>query len=127
MIESETLTGKRVLLVDDQSEVRMTIRLLLELEGHHVTEAADGQEALALYDSGEFDIVITDYLMPGMRGDELACHIKQADPAQPILMVTGSGNICSHAQNPVEAVLNKPFSLSEMRQALACFACSVPA
>jgi CheY-like chemotaxis protein len=80
--------GKSILLVDDDPAVRASIKLLLSIDRHTVTEAADGHEALQLFTGSRYDLVIIDYRMPGMLGDELARNIKNLSPAQPILMVT---------------------------------------
>ncbi len=113
------LLRKRILLVDDQRPVRDAINLLLGLDGHTVVGAATGAEALALFKPGHFDLVITDFEMPQMRGDELATRIKQVSPSQPILMITAYSERLADADNPVDAVLNKPFQLEDLRRAMA--------
>jgi len=80
--------GKNILLVDDDPGVRASIKLLLNIYRHTVTEAANGHEALQLFTGSRYDFVIIDYRMPGMLGDELARNIKNLAPTQPILMVT---------------------------------------
>lgn len=112
-------SGKRILLADDQPEVRETVRLLLGLDGHCVSEAANGQEALSLFAPHRFDLVITDYAMPVMRGDELATSIKHVSPSQPILMITGSADLFGGCAAPVDAYLQKPFGCEELRRAVA--------
>jgi len=113
------LLRKRILLVDDQRPVRDAINLLLGLDGHTVVGAASGAEALALFMPGHFDLVITDFEMPQMRGNELAARIKQVSPSQPILMITAYAERLGDAGNPVDAVLNKPFQLEDLRRAMA--------
>jgi CheY-like chemotaxis protein len=110
---------KRILLADDQQSVREAISLLLSLEEHEVTEAADGAEALELFMRGQFDLVITDFEMPNMKGDELAVRIKRVSPSQPILMITAYPEQLGDAHNPVDAMLNKPFQLQDLRQIMA--------
>jgi CheY-like chemotaxis protein len=92
--------------------------MILELDGHHVTEAPNGAEALSSFRMGEFDLVITDLEMPVMDGSELATSLKLSAPALPILMVTGSGRARRNAENPVDSVLGKPFTVSELRSAV---------
>src|ERR1035438_6733094 len=77
---------KRILLVDDQPSVREAISLLLSLDEHTVIEAGDGVEALNVFGREQFDLVITDFEMPNMKGNELARRIKQLSPAQPIVI-----------------------------------------
>ncbi len=115
----EKILRKRILLADDQEEVRETIKLLLSLDEHIVTEACHGRQALDLYAPGRFDLVITDYAMPVMRGDELADNIKRAVPNQPILMITGSAEKFGGIDPKVDFLLHKPFAFEELRQALA--------
>jgi CheY-like chemotaxis protein len=112
------IIGKNVLLADDQLDVRESIRMLLKVDGHTVTEASDGAEALDWFKRSRFDLVITDFLMPKMKGNELATRIKQQAPAQPILMVTAHGERLGDSKNPVDAILYKPFTFGELRQAI---------
>jgi CheY-like chemotaxis protein len=114
---------KRILLADDQPEVRETIKLLLGLDEHTVAEACDGREALSLFEPGKFDLVITDYVMPVMKGDELATNIKQMAPAQPILMITGSAENFGGVKVAVDGLLNKPFGFEDLRHAIAELVC----
>ena len=110
---------KRILLADDQPEVRETVKLLLGMDEHSVAEAANGREALALFAPDRFDLVITDYAMPVMRGDELASNIKLVAPSQPILMITGSSELYGGCAPPVDGCLRKPFGFEDLRRAIA--------
>ena len=118
-MEPAIVVRKRILLADDQPEVRETVKLLLGMDGHTVSEAANGREALNLFEPNLFDLVITDYAMPVMRGDELATNIKHVAPSQPILMITGSSELYGGCAAPVDACLHKPFGFQELRQAIA--------
>ena len=91
---------KRILLADDQPSVREAIHLLLNLDKHTVIEAANGAEAIALFKGDHFDLVITDFEMPNMKGSELAEKIKQLSPAQPILMITAYAERLGDSANP---------------------------
>ena len=106
-------------MVDDQPSVRGTIRLMLEIDDHIVTEANNGAEALDLFTPGQFDLVTTDFAMPVMKGNELAVRIKQLAPMQPILMITGYAEELGDADNPVDSILKKPFTLESLRGAVA--------
>jgi len=108
-------------------EVRETIKMLLDLDAHHVTEAGNGKEAIEQFKLGHFDLVMTDYAMPGMRGDELAAQLKQLAPAQPILMVTGSAPESGARSYQVDGTLRKPFLLNDLRQAVVHVLNAVPA
>jgi two-component system cell cycle response regulator CpdR len=110
--------GRRILIVDDEAPLRACLRMMLELEGHQVTEASNGAEALNLFNIGEFHLVITDFEMPVMQGNKLAVAIKLLAPSLPILMVTGSGMAGRDARNPVDALLTKPFTATGLRSAI---------
>ena len=108
----------RILLVDDQQSVREAISLLLSLDNHTVIEAGDGAQALEIFRRDQFDLVITDFEMPNMKGNELATRIKQLSPAQPILMITAYAERVGDSNNPVDVLLNKPFQLQDLRRAM---------
>ena len=118
-MERERVFGKRILLVDDQQGVREAIRFLLMVDQHVVTEAPNGKEALEVFAPGRFDLVITDYAMPVMAGNELAQKIKQLAPTQPILMITAYSEDLGKSENPVDVVLNKPFAFADLRRGIA--------
>lgn len=119
--------GRRILLVDDEEPLRACVRLMLELDGHHVTEATNGAEALDLFNMGVFDLVITDFEMPRMKGNELALAIKILAPALPILMITACERARREPENPVDALMNKPFTVIELHDALEKLLSSRPA
>ena len=119
MKAERVVTGRKILVVDDDADARNALKMLLSIDGHKVVEAASGQEACWLFTPGEFDLVITDYAMPGMKGDELARTFKCIAPSQPIIMITAFvGNLVSQ-HNPVEAILGKPFTLADLRLVLS--------
>jgi diguanylate cyclase (GGDEF)-like protein len=79
----------RILAVDDQRYFRELLEGLLTEEGYEVITAASGQEALRILDQSHFDIILTDLVMPGMDGNELVHRVKERDPEQDIVVVTG--------------------------------------
>jgi CheY-like chemotaxis protein len=127
MTEPDKVLGKRILLADDQQEVREMTKLMLDMDEHIVTEAGNGREALDLFAPGRFDLVITDYYMPLMKGDELARNIKRLAPAEPILMITGSAEEDGGIRASVDAFINKPFGLQDLRQVMAQLLSPIPA
>lgn len=113
---------KRVLVVDDERDICEAIGMLLSFDGFDVVIAANGVEALNLYGAGHFDLVITDYNMPAMKGDALAAAIKFRNPAQPIIMVTAFVEQLTQTETPlpgVDALLSKPFKLDQLRATVA--------
>jgi len=105
---------KRILLVDDEGLVRTAVRLVLGQSGYRVVEANNGAEALGLFAQGHFDLVMTDYEMPFLKGNELAARIRRLAPRQPILMITGFGHRAG-AENPVDMVMSKPLDFNRLR------------
>ena len=118
MVEQK-VTKKRVLLAEDENQVREAIRLLLTVDEHRVTVARDGKEALSIYKPGEFDLVITDFVMPRMQGDELTTEIKKLAPNQPVLMISAYTREANLTNTPADALLSKPFSFADLRAAIA--------
>jgi len=120
-------TGRQrhILVVDDESFVRQSVHILLQGDGYVVHEAKSGAEALALFEPDKFDMVFTDYLMPEMRGDQLAAAIKQRSPHQPVVMITAFLEKFQSADSPpggVDSIICKPFALDTLRSALARYA-----
>lgn len=111
-------TTRRILLVDDDADVRSTLKLLLNMEHHAVTEARDGQEALEAFTSEKFDLVITDYVMPKLYGDQLALEIKKQAPSLPVIMITANADLLPNPVPAVDLVLPKPFQIKELRDAI---------
>jgi len=118
-METDSVSRKRVLLVDDESGVRVAVKLLLEaLFDYQITEASNGREAVEVFRREKFDLVITDYAMPEMKGNQLAIEIRRVAPKQPILMITAFADQLRGAENPVDDILNKPFSARELTNAI---------
>lgn len=82
-------TGYTTLIVDDQEEILISNRLLLEQEGHTVLTAAGGAEALALFRCRHVHLIIVDYFMPEMNGEQLVTEIRKLNSDVQILLQTG--------------------------------------
>jgi CheY-like chemotaxis protein len=111
-----------ILVVDDEPSVRDSIRMLLVHFGHAVQTAENGAAALALLSAHRFNLVITDYFMHGMKGDELAALIKLRHPGMPVIMATAYADELKaegRLDGNVDHLLIKPFSITEMRDAIA--------
>jgi signal transduction histidine kinase/CheY-like chemotaxis protein len=108
----------RILLVDDDTEVRVATAELLQSLGCQVEEAADGETALrVVYGGNDFDVMLTDYAMPTMVGTELARRVRARRPDLPIIMVTGYVDAIADMSS-ITLMLKKPFSPSELTAAL---------
>jgi len=117
-------TMARILLVDDEETVRAALKRGLELDGHAITTAIDGSDALDRLTEagGAFDLVLTDIRMPIMDGIALALAAKRDYPDLTILLMTGFAEQRERAkglQAIVADVLTKPFSLADLRAAVA--------
>ena len=108
----------RILVVDDEPAVGDTVKMLLRIDGHEVETTNSSQEALGLFESGRFDLIFTDFAMPGMNGHQLAAAIKADAPDQPIVMLTGHAGTLLPSSN-VDFVVGKPFRLENLREAIA--------
>jgi DNA-binding response OmpR family regulator len=118
MPEKARIFGKRILVVEDDQGARASLTLLLRIDRHTVAEATNAKEGLALFTKDRFDLVIIDYALPEMQGNELAKRIKGLAPSQPILMVTAYFEKLVDVEVPVDVILSKPFAVEELRRAI---------
>jgi CheY-like chemotaxis protein len=79
----------KILIVDDDTAVQATIRLLLERAGHSVVTAGDGRKGLAVFEADDFDLLFLDIFMPGMDGFETMRKVHQLRPLVPIIVISG--------------------------------------
>jgi CheY-like chemotaxis protein len=112
-------SGATILLVEDERPVRITVRRLLERHGYKVLEATNGQDALTLVASRQTEIhlVLSDMVMPGMGGMELADRVRALLPTLPVLLMTGYTDeaITRSGERPRdEQIIEKPFTLNAM-------------
>jgi CheY-like chemotaxis protein len=107
---------ERILLVDDEPQVRESVKRLLVGQGYTVVEASHANDAIRIYDAApsEIDLVLTDVTMPGMSGYDLAEHLRARAPDLPVVLMSG------YAENPSgtrglaggrTAYIQKPFQL----------------
>ena len=116
------IAQRRILVVDDEPFVSDALKMMLNFDGHLVETASSGQEALACFEVGKFDLVITDFSMAPMKGDELAANIKARAPKQPVVMITAYAEVLESsgkALSAVDLVISKPFLLENLREAIA--------
>ena len=106
------------LVVDDDSIQRELMGRYLEDDGHTVVTVGSGREALEQFHLGQFDLVITDRLMPEMDGTHLAQAIKQIAPKKPIILISGEYEPIEEQNADVDVTITKPVTLETFRQAL---------
>ena len=112
---------RRILVVDDEPFVCDAVKMMLAFDGHVVETANSGAQALVILERGKFDVVITDFAMPLMKGDELAAAIKARNPKQPVVMITAYAEMLQASSNPlpgIDFMISKPFLLENLREAL---------
>ena len=110
----------RILLIEDNDSIRNLLRENLELEGHTVIEARDGQEGLDLFRQGGADLVITDILMPEKEGLAVLMELRTAQSPVNIIAISGGGqNYLATAKLLGAAkVLLKPFPIAVLIAAI---------
>jgi CheY-like chemotaxis protein len=106
----------RILVVDDNDAIRSVVTQMLSSLGYEVSAADGGENGLNVFLKNNFDIVLSDYEMPGMDGVALAWRIKQYSPAVAVVIMTGSGqaSMITGKISAVDEVIAKPFSMDEL-------------
>jgi len=107
-----------ILLVDDEKSILFSLKAALSKEGYQVKSAENPEEAIRLIEPGAFQVIISDYNMPGMNGMEFLQHVKQIDPEAVFILMTAYGS----EKLAIEAMkqgaydyFSKPFDIDEMR------------
>lgn len=95
VFDCKGLIMKKILLVDDEKSIRKTFRILIEKEGYSVSTAENAMQALQLMKTEDFDLVITDTIMPKMSGLELTKTIRKDNSNIPIIVITGEPTIAN--------------------------------
>ncbi|HEX6103098.1 MAG TPA: ATP-binding protein [Alphaproteobacteria bacterium] len=110
----------RALLVEDNAEVAAVVEGMLAAAGFAVTAASSGAVALAKLQDGEaFDLVLSDIVMEGMSGLDLAARIRERDPGLPVILMTGYSDALLMGSSDGLPVLSKPFRHEELEAVLA--------
>lgn len=110
---------KRILIVDDSMAVSGTLGDVLEAEGYSVTRCGEAVAALSLVKQGCFDIVITDHVMPGMKGVEMTRRLRSTCPRSFIIGISAGHKEKEFIDAGADAYLNKPFTIRELLSILA--------
>jgi DNA-binding response OmpR family regulator len=114
-------TKLKILVVDDEPLVCDTVKMLLTFDGHAAETAHDAEAALAAFAPGKYDLIVVDYEMPGMKGDQLAAALKEKSPRQPILMITAHGDMLrtsGRSLTGIDLIVDKPFRLDVLRDGI---------
>ena len=114
-----------ILLIDDDEDIRDLIETILTADGHRITLAEDGEKGIELYRKKNFDLIITDILMPKKDGINVIVDIINGDNPVPIIAISGGRRAISSDFNlqsaellGVTATLKKPFTRLEMYQTI---------
>jgi len=116
----------RILVIDDEEDLRVLVRQALESDGHEVIPATNGAEGLALQRKRPADLVITDIFMPEADGIETIHEIKKDFPRVKVIAMSGGGRASSMLQSVlttasalgIDAFLRKPFDFSTLLQSV---------
>jgi CheY-like chemotaxis protein len=112
--------SKRILVVDDDADMRLTLKLALELEGYEVEVAANGREALEQQRRQPADVLVTDIFMPDADGFEAIDAFRHQFPQTKIVVVSGGAQFTKRDYLPdaeligVDATLQKPFEVETL-------------
>jgi DNA-binding response OmpR family regulator len=108
----------RLLIIDDNEEILLSLKNFLSKKNYHVTSASNGLDALKLIEAttAAFDLVITDLVMPNISGVAITAIIKRQNQEMPVIAITGYGEQPEALAREVHAdiVMEKPFKLNEL-------------
>jgi two-component system alkaline phosphatase synthesis response regulator PhoP len=119
-LESMSDTRQKVLIVDDEMDALMALKVALEAEGYNVAEAKDGHEALDKVYSEIPDVILLDLMIPGIDGFEVCRQLKSDDMYRhiPVIMLTARGEIDDKVEGielGADDYVTKPFNLKELK------------
>jgi len=113
--------GERILVVEDEEGARRALEEILQLLGFHVTGAATGEDAERIAAAGEFDVLLTDFVLPGIDGGELARRLTAASPRLRVILMSGYAEdetMRRSIRAGAVRFLQKPFDVTTLTQAL---------
>jgi two-component system response regulator MprA len=111
------MPSPRLLIVDDDPELRVFLRTELEIEGYACTEAASGQQALVLIRAESWDLLLLDWTLPDCSGVEICRRLRGSDDQTPVLMLTARDDVRERVaalDAGADDYLTKPFSIEEL-------------
>ncbi|MEQ8481212.1 MAG: response regulator [Hoeflea sp.] len=112
----------KILIAEDEDSLRRFVARALEIDGHEIVQAGDGADAVDHLQADSFDLLLSDIRMPVMDGIALATQSSEIAPDMPVLLMTGYAEQRERAEplmRIVVDVVDKPFSLPQIRQAVA--------
>jgi putative two-component system response regulator len=112
----------RILVIDDEEVIRMLVVEILESAGYDVTSAESAEVALTLLEETDFDLVVSDVIMPGLSGLELLEAVRARRASLPVVLVTGAGTYDTLSQaltRGAAGLVTKPFAHSDLQSAVA--------
>jgi CheY-like chemotaxis protein len=112
--------GGRILVVDDNSIFRNMVSKMLARLGYDVSSADSGESGLNIFLKNKFDVVLSDFEMPGMDGVAFARSVKNSAPLTRVIIMTGSdtGTVFSTKNPAVDEVISKPFTMEEISETI---------
>lgn len=122
------LTKKHILVVEDDPALRILFQALLEHYGYSSETAEDGEAAETMLGQADYDAVLLDYMMPGIRGLTVLQHIQQRHAALPVVITGHAGGqaVSQALAAGALACLYKPFTCTEFEQVLKCIVGTAP-
>ena len=108
--------GKRILLVDDEPLILKGLKYTLEQEGYETESAMDGEEALAMFESGSFDLILLDVMLPKLDGIAVCQRIRERSDV-PIIMLTAKDDVSDKVMGldmGADDYVTKPFAIEEL-------------
>jgi DNA-binding response OmpR family regulator len=111
----------RILVIDDEAQLRIMLRKILEIEGYQVADAPDGKVGMALCREESFDLVITDIIMPEKEGIEVIGELLDNFPKTKIIVISGGSRnlnaenlLVSAKKIGAHCVMSKPFEIDDL-------------
>lgn len=108
----------RILVIDDNTAIRVLLRTMLEQEGYEVVEAANGTEGFQQYQAVPSDLVITDLWMPVMDGLEMLRALRHGVPTPTVIVLSGDQHALAQARRLTPHTFAKPVVLKQLRAAV---------
>lgn len=113
--------GRRILLAEDDEAIRGTLHSLLDMKGYAVQIASDTTQTVELLADQDYDLIISDYLMPGGGGREILRYLREQGKSPRVIMITGLADEQLYrelGQGGVDRCLTKPFRLASLLEAI---------